>query len=102
MITMFDGLLVNFLRKHVKGGTLRFVLPSGTDESFGDRPAPSVAVRVVDNAALLSLLRDPDLAFGELYMEGRLQVLEGSIYDLLAIAAQSVRNVEPATWILAL
>ncbi|MFI5012666.1 MAG: class I SAM-dependent methyltransferase [Hyphomicrobiales bacterium] len=102
MNVIFDRLLVNFLKKHVKGGTLRVVLPSGATETFGDRQSPAVAVRLADSAALLALLRDPDLAFGELFMDGRLQVLEGSIYDLLAVAAQSVRNVQAAAWIKAL
>ncbi|MFI4996530.1 MAG: class I SAM-dependent methyltransferase [Hyphomicrobiales bacterium] len=102
MVSIFDGVLTGFLRRHVKGGTLRITLPSGASENVGDRPSPAVVVHIADNAALLSILRDPDLAFGELFMEGRLQVLEGTLYDLLAIAAQSVRNVEPAAWILAL
>jgi len=101
MISMLDDLLANFLRRHLKGGTVRLVLPSGRVETIGDRPSPAVAVRLADNAALLSLVRDPDLAFGELFMDGKLQVLEGSIYDVLAIAAQSVRNVEAAAWVLA-
>jgi cyclopropane-fatty-acyl-phospholipid synthase len=99
---IFDELLLNFLRNHVKGGKLRVVLPTGTTEEVGDAPQPRVSVRLTDRAALLALLRDPDLAFGELFMEGRLQILEGSVYDLLAIAAQSVRNLKPAAWIKAL
>jgi cyclopropane-fatty-acyl-phospholipid synthase len=102
MFSIFDDLLVNFLRRYVKGGTVRLVLPSGREETVGESEGPAVAVRLADNGALLSLIRDPDLAFGELFMDGRLQVLEGNIYEVLAIAAQSVRNVEPAAWILAL
>ena len=81
---------------------MRIVLPSSRTETVGDGAGPAVAVRLADQKALLQLLRDPDLAFGELFMDGRMQVLEGSIYDVLAIAAQSVRNVEAAAWILAL
>ena len=102
MRDIFDELLLNFLRNHVKGGKLRVVLPTGTTDEFGDAPQPRVAVRLTDKAALLALVRDPDLAFGELFMDERLQILEGSVYDLLAIAAQSVRNVKPAAWIMAL
>ncbi|SEE93324.1 cyclopropane-fatty-acyl-phospholipid synthase [Rhizobiales bacterium GAS191] len=102
MIAMFDRLLINFLKVHVKGGTLHVVLPSGASVSVGDLPSPKVGVKIADAAAIISLLRDPDLAFGELFMDQRLQLLEGSVYDLLSIAAQSVRNVKPAAWILAL
>jgi cyclopropane-fatty-acyl-phospholipid synthase len=102
MRDIFDELLLNFLRNHVKGGKLRVVLPTGTTDEVGDAPQPRVAVRLTDRAALLALVRDPDLAFGELFMDERLQILEGSVYDLLAIAAQSVRNVKPVAWIMAL
>jgi len=102
MMAMIDRLLIGFLRSHVKGGTLRVVLPSGASESVGDKPSPKVAVKITDSGAIIQLLRDPDLAFGELFMDQRLQLLEGNVYDLLAIAAQSVRNVEPAAWISAL
>ena len=74
---------------------MRIVLPSSRTETVGDGAGPAVAVRLADQKALLQLLRDPDLAFGELFMDGRMQVLEGSIYDVLAIAAQSVRNGVP-------
>ena len=102
MRDIFDELLLNFLRNHVKGGKLRVVLPTGITDEVGDAPQPRVAVRLTDRAALLALLRDPDLAFGELFMDERLQILEGSVYDLLAIAMQSVRNVKPAAWIMTL
>jgi cyclopropane-fatty-acyl-phospholipid synthase len=102
MMSVFDGLLLNFLRTHVKGGTVSVVLPSGRTEIAGDRPSPAVKVQIVDNGAIVALVRDPDLAFGELFMDERLKIVEGSIYDVLAIAAQSVRNVEAASWIKAL
>jgi cyclopropane-fatty-acyl-phospholipid synthase len=99
MASMLDDLLVRFLKKHVKGGMAKVILPSGRTETVGDRPSPAITVRLADQAALFQLVRDPDLAFGELFMDGRMQVLEGTVYDLLAIATQSVRNVQVAAWI---
>jgi cyclopropane-fatty-acyl-phospholipid synthase len=52
---------------------------------FGDGTEPHVAVRLTDQRAILALLTDPELRTGELFMDGRLVVERGSIYDLLDV-----------------
>jgi cyclopropane-fatty-acyl-phospholipid synthase len=101
MVMILEDLLAKFLNNHVKGGTLEFVLPSGTVLTAGDRDTPRVGVRILDNAALFELVRDPDLALGELFMDERLQITTGSVYDAIAIGTQLARNVKPVAWIAA-
>ena len=55
-----------------------------TNDPVSD-PAPTVVVRLADRATELTLARDPYLALGEAYMDGRLTMIEGSLYDLLAL-----------------
>jgi cyclopropane-fatty-acyl-phospholipid synthase len=102
MVAFLDDLLIGFLKSHVKGGTLTVTLPSGATTTVGDGRGPAVAVRVADGQAILALIRDPDLAVGELFMDGRLTVTSGTVYDMLAIASQSVRNVKAAGWVAAM
>lgn len=45
---------------------------------------------LADSAAARQLLLRPELALGELYMEGRLVVTHGSIYDLIALLARNI------------
>ena len=52
---------------------------------MGDGSGNPVTVEFADHAAERRLLLDPALALGELYMEGRLVVTRGSIYDLLTL-----------------
>ena len=99
MVTVLESLLAKFIRNHVKGGMLELVLPSGSVLTAGDRDCPHVVMHIADNASLFQLVRDPDLALGELFMDGRLRITKGSVYDALAIGTQSARNVKPAAWI---
>lgn len=64
------------------------------------RPAPGSSLRVIlrDRAALLRLLLNPDLEFGELYGAGRLEI-EGDLSTfLLAVARARLSAGRPPFW----
>ncbi|SON55127.1 Cyclopropane-fatty-acyl-phospholipid synthase [Hartmannibacter diazotrophicus] len=58
-------------------------LPGGRLIKAGDGGEPKVHVRINDKRAVWFLVFDPEMALGELYMNRRLEVLEGTIDDLL-------------------
>ena len=58
---------------------------SGDRRSYGDGRGEPVAVGLTDQSAELLLALDPALRLGELYMDGRLIVEQGSIYDFLSL-----------------
>ena len=61
----------------------------------GDGTGEPLAIRFADRAAERQLVLNPALAFGELYMDGRLVVTQGSIYDVLALASSNLALKEP-------
>ena len=71
-------------RQLIQKGVLRVILPDGRIESFGSGE-PSVTMRIHEAGALIRLLSHPQLALGEEFMEGRITVEDGSIYDLLEL-----------------
>jgi cyclopropane-fatty-acyl-phospholipid synthase len=79
----------------VRRGTLKVVTASGRELTFGDGTAPQVAIRFKDYAAQFALAADPDLRLGELFMDERLVVEEGSIYEFIRLALQDTRGVRP-------
>jgi cyclopropane-fatty-acyl-phospholipid synthase len=83
-----DRLLRGFLERLVTRGALDVVLPSGEQFSIGDGAAPHAAIRFADAKAVAELLRDPDMKFGELYMEGRLTLVEGDLPTLVGLLFQ--------------
>jgi cyclopropane-fatty-acyl-phospholipid synthase len=75
-------LLRRLLQRIIHKGTLTVIGPNGRSYVVG-HGAPSIAVRVVDPAAIPRLLLNPDLAIGEAYMDGALTVEGGDVYDFL-------------------
>jgi cyclopropane-fatty-acyl-phospholipid synthase len=67
--------------------TLR--LPDGSSETFGPGGAEEVTIRFTDRTALAQLVRHPRLKLGELYMDGRLVIEQGTMLDLLRIVVGS-------------
>jgi cyclopropane-fatty-acyl-phospholipid synthase len=80
-----DRLLRFLLTAFIRRGTFRVTTSRGTILCFGDGTGKPVSVRFVSRAAEWGILLDPELKFGEAYMDGTFIVEQGSIEDVLAI-----------------
>ena len=83
----------------VRYGRLEVVFPDGSTQRFGDGVGPDVAVEIKDKKAVWRLLHDPELAFGELYMEGRIEVVRGDLYDVIAVGSANLWKSDGLFWI---
>ena len=94
-------LLARLLDRCVSAGRLTIIDVDGARHIIGRRRdgAPDVTVRVHDHGAQQALFRNPKLAFGELYMDGRLTIEHGSLYDLLDLLCAAVSDLEANTWV---
>ena len=76
-------------RRLIRQGTLTVIFPDGRREEFGSGQ-PRAAIRFRDRKALLRLMLNPELAFGELYMDGGI-VPEGcSIAEVLDLVVANL------------
>jgi cyclopropane-fatty-acyl-phospholipid synthase len=82
---VMDRLLRYFLTTGVRRGSLTVATASGSVFHCGDGSGVPIKVRFTTRSAVRRLLIDPELAFGELYMDGELLIEQGSIADLLAL-----------------
>src|SRR5471032_574601 len=80
-----DRLLQFLLETFIRRGTFRVTTSRGTVLTFGDGTGRPVSVRFASRAAERGILLDPELKFGESYMNGSFVVEQGSIADVLAI-----------------
>ncbi|HEX3709835.1 MAG TPA: cyclopropane-fatty-acyl-phospholipid synthase family protein, partial [Pseudolabrys sp.] len=80
-----DRLLRFLLKTFVRRGTFRVTTSRGTVLTFGDGTGQPVAVRFTSRAAEWAILLDPELKFGEAYMDGTFVIEQGSIADVLAL-----------------
>jgi cyclopropane-fatty-acyl-phospholipid synthase len=97
-----SAFLSRIFSKLVRYGRLEVVFPDGSTGSFGDGSGPDVAVRIKDNKALWRLVHDPELVFGELYMEGRIEVVRGDLYEVIAVGSANLWRSDGLLWIKAL
>ncbi len=94
--------LAPLLRRFVEIGTLEIVDAAGRRHRFqGREPGPEVVVRLRDRAIERRLLWDADLALGEGYMDGRIELERGDVYDLLdLVGANYARARRRGAWAL--
>ena len=72
-----DRLLRPMLRRLIRQGSLEVQVADEPPFVVGDGSGPPLSVRIADRRAVLALLLNPDLALGELYMDGRLSMQKG-------------------------
>jgi cyclopropane-fatty-acyl-phospholipid synthase len=81
------SLLSKFLARIVRRGELTIINADGSTDRMGspDPTLRSVTIRFTDNRAASAIARNPQLAAGEMFMDGRLVMEEGDILDLVRI-----------------
>lgn len=84
-----ERILAHCLQRLIGEGRLVLTMPSGQVWNFGSGGDPFVAARMRDKRAVRSLLTNPALRLGELYMDGQFEIEQGSIYDLLTFVMRN-------------
>jgi cyclopropane-fatty-acyl-phospholipid synthase len=92
---MVQRLLDLLFRRLIQTGTLTITWPDGSQSRYGTGATPSAGVRITDSATLRRLLRYPQLAFGEAYMDGALTPTEGGIHDVLEVITANLAAGPP-------
>ncbi len=90
------------LGKLMRTGNLELETADGVRHKLGDGAGPKLGARLLDRAAERELLFDPVFSLGELYMDGRFVVTEGSLYELLELGAKNLAALEELPWVGAL
>lgn len=89
----------SFASQLIREGSLEIEEPSGERYVVGDGAGAIPLVRIADEGVKTALLRDPEMAFGELFMDGRIDVIRGSIYDVIAIASSNMMRGGGPRWV---
>ena len=88
---MWAGLLESTAKRLIRIGDLKITWPNGQTRAYGDGTGPSCAITLHGNAILRRLVLDPELALGEGYMNGALEIEGDDIRTMLAILASNAR-----------
>ncbi len=82
--------LNRFLEHFVVVGTLGVVDADGTMHRFGEAADPKVVIRLKDKTLYRKLALRPMLCVGEAYMDGTLEMAEGTLWDFLELAGRNL------------
>ncbi len=94
---MFKPLHI-LLSRIVVSGDVVFVDSEGAPHRFGDGTGPPVRVALRDRRLERELVLDPELATGEAYMQGRLVIEEGTLFEFLALMMRNMARVPLPSW----
>ena len=94
---MFKPLEI-LLRRIVEHGNLSLITHGGQTVAFGDGTGSPVVARLADRRLERQLALDPHLHVGESYMDGRLVMEQGSIYDLVSLIHENAMAHPPPRW----
>ena len=86
------------LDRIVSKGTLTLETADGVAHTFGDGHPPHVAAKLMDRRLERQIALDPNLTVGEAYMDGRLVMREGRIYDLIALVLENAVSRPMPRW----
>jgi cyclopropane-fatty-acyl-phospholipid synthase len=88
-----------FTAQLISVGSIEIEEPNGERFIVGDGAGAAPLVKIADEGVKTALLRDPEMAFGDLFMDRRIDVLRGSIYDVLAIVSSNMVRGGGSRWV---
>ena len=86
------------LDRTIKTGHLDVVDAGGRSYGFGDHGGNRVMLRIADRRKEWELGLRPTLAVGEAYMDGRLVIEQGTIYDFFELLAANLQTWDWPRW----
>ena len=74
-----------FVDNLVSEGSITLLLPGRPPETYGPGGGKHLTIRLTDRRLPFEIVRNPRLAVGEAYMDGRLIIEDGTILDLMRL-----------------
>jgi cyclopropane-fatty-acyl-phospholipid synthase len=89
-------LLSYLLQRLIVQGTFRVIDHEGRLHVFAGAPGPEATIRLHDAAVARDLFFNPRLKLGEAFMDGRITVEDGDVYDLLDLCGLNMMIAPPS------
>ena len=95
---MWESILDNLLKRIIREGSLIVHTPDGKLRHYGDGGAPSVTVHMRATTLPGRLVRSPDLALGEAYMDGDLTIENDDLHGFLGLLMRNAGDGRADWW----
>lgn len=95
---MWESILDNLLQRVIREGSLVVHMPGGTIGRYGDGSRPTITVHLRGVTLPGRLVRLPDLALGEAYMDGDLTIENDDLHGFLGLLMRNVADGRADWW----
>ena len=95
---MWNVILKAMIGQLICRGTLIIHFPDGTTQHHGDNSAPQVTVRIIDPKLASRIVRNPDLALGEGYVDGAMTIDGDDLHGFLSLIIANTKGGGPQVW----
>jgi cyclopropane-fatty-acyl-phospholipid synthase len=95
MNRLLDRWLRRIFARLIRKGTLRVSPAAGRQFEIGDGTGEPIEISFKSPFTILSILANPELKFGECYMDGSFRVERGSLADLLDLVLSQAQDKPP-------
>ncbi|PWR25365.1 SAM-dependent methyltransferase [Zavarzinia aquatilis] len=87
-------LLDSLLSQVIRHGRLGVIYPNGRRQTYGEKgDGPCPTLRIHDRSVLIAAALDPSLGIAEAYMDGRVTIEDGDIYDVCMVVVHNFEKV---------
>jgi len=87
------------LTRVIRSGSLTLTLPDGSTHRFGDGSVPAVTARITDPGLPGHILRNPEMAIGDGYMNGTLTFVHDDLHSFVHLIILNGKRAD-APWLL--
>jgi cyclopropane-fatty-acyl-phospholipid synthase len=85
------SLIGRLVEKLLTRGSITLLLPGKPPSTFGPGGGKHLTIRFTDRWVAFDIARNPRLRLGEAYMDGRVEIIDGTILDLLEMVVGANR-----------
>jgi len=85
------SLIGRLVEKLLSKGSITLLMPGKPPHTFGPGGGKHLTVRFTDRRVAFDIARNPRLRLGEAYMDGRVEIVDGTILDLLELVVGANR-----------
>ncbi len=91
--------VVRTLERIITKGNLQYIDPDGLTHTFGDGTGPIARFQIQEHKTVRKIMWDPILRSGELFVDGKITIEQGTVYDVLELIFENTKFKHEKAWL---
>ena len=91
--------VISTLQRIITKGNLQYTDPDGETHTFGDGTGPIARFQIREHQTVRKIMWDPILRSGELFVDGKITIEQGTVYDVLELIFENTKFKHEKAWL---